>query len=255
MEAKVMWGRLLAAGLIGLALTVSLGAQTPETTQIEWRSDALDLRFLYPGDFVLRDPAEALKDGHLMVFGIPGRQIPELADKTKCLKPLLELEIPTSGGEADQTKVKNPDGSFTITIKPALLGTILLAELQINCIPPDQQVKVKGLDLETGMVQLVTKVPGMRPTMQPAMYLVGKQRMLMAGSQGVPKVAEDAGEAADPLFSYITGFSTNWNNHLLVWYFSSNSAATLNRMTHSMVRFGSNPPLAIYPLQVGYTRR
>ena len=261
MEAKVTRIlRMISGGLLGLGLLSSVGgvlarAQSPENTQTEWRSDALDMHFLYPGDFVLRDPVEAMKDGHLMVFGIPGTQLPELADRTKCLKPLLELEIPTSGGSADQTKVKNPDGSITITVKPALLGTILLAELQIECLTPQQQAQAKGAELQTGMVQLVTKVPGMRPTMQPAMYLVGKQKMLMAGAQGVPKVAEDPNAPAEPLFSYLTAFSTSWNNHLLVWYFSSNSAATLNRMTRSMVKFGNTPALAIYPLQVGYTRR
>jgi hypothetical protein len=110
------------------------------------------------------------------------------------------------------------------------------------------------LSLETGVVHLVTEIPGMRPTMQPAMYTVGKQKMLMAGAQGVPKVAEDADTQAEPLFSYTTGFSTSWNNHLLVWYFSSNSTLTLNRMTRSVVKFGNNPPLPIYPLTVGYTR-
>lgn len=259
MEAKVRLASrtacAVAMGLLVFGTAACAAAQTPENTQIEWRNERLDLKFLYPGDFVLRPPVEALKDGHLMVFGIPGKQLPELAEKTKCLQPLLELEIPTSGGTADETKVKNADGSVTITVKPPLLGTILLAELLLECLTPQQQAQVKPMQLETGMVHLVTEIPGMRPTMQPAMYLVGKQKMLMAGAQGVPKVAEDADTPADPLFSYTTGFSTNWNNHLLVWYFSSNSAATLNRMTHSMVKFGNNPAIPIYPLQVGYTRR
>jgi hypothetical protein len=149
--------------------------------------------------------------------------------------------------------VKNPDGSFTFTIKPALLGTILLSELQIDCLTPEQQIKAR--DPLTGVVELVIKVPGMHATMQPNLYTIGNQKIHVAAAQGLPKVEEDPNAPADPLLSYTMGFSTMWNNHLLVWYFSSNSAATLNRMTRSTVKFGKDKPAPLYPLKIGYNGR
>jgi len=242
--------RILSAGLLGMGLALSAAAQSSQDTQIEWSSDSLNLRFLYPGDFVRRDPVEALKDGHLTVFGVPGGQVPELAEMTRCLRPLLAVELPTSGGASTETKTTNPDGSVTVTIKPALLGTILLAELAIDCMTPEQQVKAR--DLQTGMVDLVSKVPGMHSMMQPSIYKAGNQMMHVAAAQGLPRISEDVNATADPLLSFTMGFSTSWNNHLLVWYFSSNSAMTLNRMTKSTVRFGREKAATLYPVTIRY---
>jgi hypothetical protein len=243
------------AGLLGIsamAQTAPAG-QTLQNTQLEWNSQSLDLTFKYPADLVRRDPVEAMKDEHLMLYGIPGGQVQELAAATHCLRPLLSLELPTSGGTVDKIEEKQPDGSTKVTLKPALLGTILLAELDIDCMTPEQQVMAH--DLQTGMLTLLAKVPGMHAMMQPSMYLVGKQKMHMAAAQGLPKVETDSGSSVDPLFSYTMGFTTSWNNHLLVWYLSSNSFLTLNRMTKSVVRFGNQKPDVLYPMTVGYQKR
>ena len=45
--------------------------------------------------------------------------------------------------------------------------------------------------------------------------------------------------------------STNWNNHLLVWYFSANSIDTLNRITKTTVRFGRAQAAPLYPVAIG----
>jgi hypothetical protein len=47
------------------------------------------------------------------------------------------------------------------------------------------------------------------------------------------------------------GLSTNWNSHLLVWYFSSSSVDTLNRITKTTVRFGRDQAAPLYPLTIG----
>ena len=248
MEAKVR--RLLAGALFLAAPCI---AQTPGAGQLEWRSDALDLRFAYPSDLVRRDPVEALKDGHLMVYGLPGTQIPALASATRCLKPLLSLELPTSGGEASKTQIQDASGGATVTVRQALLGVILLADLDINCMTPEEQAKAR--ELQTSMVAIVTQVPGMHAMMQPALYTVGNQKVHVAAAQGLPNVQEDPNAPADPLLSYTMAFSTSWNNHLLVWYFSSNSSATLNRITKSTVKFGKAKEAPLYPVQIGYRGR
>jgi hypothetical protein len=47
------------------------------------------------------------------------------------------------------------------------------------------------------------------------------------------------------------GLSTNWNSHLLVWYFSSNNIDTLNRITKTTVRFGRAEAAPLYPVPMG----
>jgi hypothetical protein len=242
----VLLGALLGV-LSGAGLTPLAGAQGLKNNQLEWTSDSLNLRFTYPGELVRRDPAEALKDEHLMLYGIPGGQTRELAVATHCLTPLLSLELPTSGGSITKTETKNPDGSVTVTMKPALLGTILLAELNIDCMTPAQQAMAH--DLTTHMVEVLTTVPGMHAVLQPSVYLIDKQTIHMAAAQGQP-ISQDADAPMDPLLSYTLAFSTNWENHLLVWYFSSNNAQLMNQMTKSTVKFGNNDVATLYPPQI-----
>ncbi len=250
MEAKI--ARLGVTVVVSLGLVASAQtAPAPQDAQLTWKSDALDLEFRYPADLIRLDPVEAWKDEHLMVYGIPGGQVRRLAVSTACLKPMLSAELPTSGGLATKTEHKNPDGSMTYTIKPALLGSLLLAEVDFDCLKPELQAK--SLDPVTEMLSLLPKVPGMHATLQPTMYLVGKQKIYMAGAQGLPKFTVDPDVPIDPLLTYTMGFATNWNKHLLVWYFSANNAGTLNRMTKSVIRFGSEPPAVLYLLPVRYT--
>ena len=250
MEAKVaaFWAGILVYGAMA---GYGQAAPAPQDTQLAWRSDSLNLEFRYPADLIRLDPVEAWKDEHLMVYGIPGGQERRLAVSTACLKPMLSAELPTSGGLATKTEHKNPDGSTTFTIKPALLGSLLLAEVDSDCLKPELQMK--SLDPITEMLALLPKVPGMHATLQPTMYLVGKQKIYMAGAQGLPKFTVDPDVPIDPLLTYTMGFATNWNNHLLVWYLSANNAGTLNRMTKSVVKFGVEQAAILYPLPVRYT--
>lgn len=250
METKIraaIWTAMLVSGVVA---TKAQTVPAPQDAQSEWRSDSLNLEFKYPADLIRLDPVEAWKDEHLMVYGIPGGQVRRLAVSTACLKPLLSAELPTSGGLATKTEHKNPDGSTTFTIKPALLGSLLLAEVDFDCLKPELQVK--NLDPITEMLSLLPKVPGMHATLQPTMYLVGRQKIYMAGAQGLPKFTVDPDVPVDPLLTYTMGFATDWNSHLLVWYLSANNAGTLNRMTKSVIKFGSEPPAVLYPLPVRY---
>ncbi|HEY0264433.1 MAG TPA: hypothetical protein VGC07_07905 [Granulicella sp.] len=216
--------------------------------QLEWRSDALDINFKYPADLVRRDPKDALDDEHLMVYGVPGGQTREIAQGTSCLRPMLSLELPTSGGSIIRTQTTNPDGSITVHMKPALLGTALFSELEIGCLSPAQQAMLGNL--QTSTVALLAKVPGMHSVLPPAEYTMidtkQKLNIHMAGAQGQP-LNPDTEEPAEALLSYTLAFTTMWNNHLLVWFFSSNSAGMMNRMTKSTVKFGSNNPATLYP--------
>jgi hypothetical protein len=137
------------------------------------------------------------------------------------------------------------------TTNPSVPATILLAELNINCLTPEQQNK--ATNLLSNMAEIVNKVPGMKSIAQPATYTIGWQKVHMAAAQGQPQAQP---LPADPQLSgqsslYTMGISTNWNSHLLVWYFSSNSIDTLNRITKTTVRFGSAQAAPLYPLTIG----
>jgi hypothetical protein len=203
-------------------------AQTPAPNTTEWENEALKLRLFYPSDLVKTDPAQIMHDGQIAPFGISGVSDPKLVEATHCLRPVLLLELPQTG--APQT--------------PAITATILLAELDVDCLTPEQQNK--ATNLLNDMAEIVSKVPGMKSNAQPATYTIGWQKVHMAAAQGQPQTPNSA-----PSQLYTMGLSTNWNSHLLVWYFSSNNIDTLNRITKTTVRFGRDQAAPLYPLTIG----
>jgi hypothetical protein len=213
--------------LCALTLSLAANAQAPPT---EWHSTTLNLRFNYPAEFATADVSEVLKDGHLTLPGISGDSDPALAAATRCLRPDLLLRLtPTAGSQKS--------------------GTILLAELDVDCLTPQQQVMSK--DLLANMAEVVNKVPGMTSIAQPAWYNVGWQKVHMAAAQGMPQGAPSTPDGANPAQLFTMGFSTTWNNHLLVWYFTSNSTDLLNQMTKSTVKFGRSAAAPLYASTIG----
>jgi hypothetical protein len=77
----------------------------------------------------------------------------------------------------------------------------------------------------------------------------------MAAAQGQPQASEIPNPQPGSSQLFTMGISTNWNSHLLVWYFSSNSADTLNRITKTTVRFGRAQAAPLYPLAIGSTAK
>jgi hypothetical protein len=236
--------RVATAFCFSAVLSLFATAQTPAPNTTEWESEALKLRLFYPSDLVKGDAAEVMRDGHFTLFGISGATDPKLAEATRCLRPAVLLELPQSG--APQTTKAQPaaDSSTQITITPAVSTTILLAELDIECLNAEHESN--STTLLPDMAGIVTKVPGMKSIAPPATYTIGWQKIHMAAAQGQPQTPNSA-----PSQVYTMGLSTNWNSHLLVWYFSSNSIDTLNRITKTTVRFGRDQAAPLYPLTIG----
>jgi hypothetical protein len=236
--------RTVITFLFAVVLSLSATAQTPVPNTTEWESEALKLRLFYPSDLVKGDAAEIMRDGHFTLFGISGATDPKLAEATHCLRPALLLELPQSS--APQTTKSQPtaDGSTQITVTPAVTATILLAELDIDCLNAEHAST--STTLLNDMAEIVNKVPGMKSIAQPATYTIGWQKIHMAAAQGQPQTQNSASSQL-----YTMGLSTNWNSHLLVWYFSSNSIDTLNRITKTTVRFGRDQAAPLYPLSIG----
>jgi hypothetical protein len=212
-----------------LALLLPLIALTSlaQAQLTDWSSDELKLQFSYPSDLTKSDPAQAMRDGHLNLLGITNGDDPSLAVATRCLRPKLLLQHASTA--TDKTT-----------------STILLAELDVSCLTPEQQAN--STDLLGNIANLVTKAPTMSSLMQPATYTVGQQNVHVSAAQGkcpIPGVIPP-----EPQQVYTMGFATNSNNHLLVWYISSTNVDTLNRLTKSTVRFGRSDAAPLYPVNV-----
>jgi hypothetical protein len=242
-----------ARSILFAALCLCLGpflcAQTPAPNTTAWENDSLNLRLFYPSDLVRQNPAQAMQNGHVSLFGLSTSSDASLAATARCLRPVLLLESPRTGVNQTTSAQSAPDGSTKVTITPATTATLLLAELDPDCLSNDQQLHNTSLlpDLASG----ISKIPGMKPIAQPSTYTIGWQKVYMAAAQGQPTASQEAQQPPAPLQLFTMGISTNWNSHLLVWYFSSNSIDTLNRITKTTVRFGRSEAKPLYPVVVG----
>jgi len=236
--------RTVSLFLFAAALSLSASAQAPAPKTTEWENEALKLRLFYPSDLVKADVDHVMRDGHLALAGVSGATDQKLAEATRCLRPELLLELPQSGPSQIANTQPTPDGGTQVTVASATTATILLAELDINCL--NSEHANTSTTLLNDMAEIVAKVPGMRPTAQPATYTIGWQKVHMAAAQGQPQTPNST-----PSQLFTMGISTNWNSHLLVWYFSSNSIDTLNRITKTTVRFGRDQAAPLYPLSIG----
>jgi hypothetical protein len=243
--------RTVTAFLFAAVLSLSATAQTPAPNTTEWENEALKLRLFYPSDLVKGDAAQIMHDGQFTLFGISGTADPKLAEATKCLRPALLLELLESPSRLNAKVEPGFGGGTRVTTTPPVSATILLAELNVECLNAEHESN--STTLLADMAEIVNKVAGMKSIAPPATYTIGWQKVHMAAAQGQPQAQP---YPADPQLSgqlplYTMGISTNWNSHLLVWYFSSNSIDTLNRITKTTVRFGRDQAAPLYPLSIG----
>ncbi len=178
-----------------------------------------------------------LQDGRLNLFGASAITDPKLSEATRCLRPMLLVQLPHGG--STQKAEPTSDGATQVTVTPPVTASILLAELDLNCLSAEHASK--STTLLDDMAEIVNKAPGMKSISQPSTYTIGWQKIHMAAAQSQ--------QSATPV--YAMGLSTNWNNHLLVWYFSSSSIDMLDRITKTTVRFGRDQAAPLYPLTVG----
>jgi hypothetical protein len=241
--------RTAIALLFAVALSLSAAAQAPAPNTTEWENEALKLRLFYPSDLVKADPAQIMHDGHVTLPGISGASDPKLAGATNCLRPQLLLELPQSPSKVNAKVEPGVDGGTRVTTTPSVSATILLAELDVECLNSEHESN--STTLLADMAEIVNNVPGMKSIAPPATYTIGWQKVHMAAAQGQPQTQPADPQLSGQLSYYTMALSTNWNSHLLVWYFSSNSIDTLNRITKTTVRFGRDQAAPLYPLTIG----
>jgi hypothetical protein len=236
--------------LVAMA-SLSAGAQTPAPDTTEWENEGLKLRLFYPSDLVKGDTEQALRDGQISLAGVAGATDQKVAAAARCLRPLLFLHLPQSGPPQTEATQSASDGGTQVTATPVVSANLLLAELDINCLNAEHAGT--STTLLDNMAEIVSKVPGMHAIAQPSTYTIGWQKVHMAAAQGQPQPGAAGAAASSQL--YTMGLSTNWNSHLLVWYFTSNSIDTLNRITKTTVRFGRDQAAPLYPLTIGNASR
>ncbi len=228
--------------LLALLLPFTAAAQQTSAT---FSSEPLNLRFTYPSTLQEADAKSAISGTHIDILGISTDADPALSKATACLHPIFLAKTPEAGPASTSASETTPDGVTHTTITPITTATILLAELDIHCVIDGGSGE--ATELLTRMSEVVDKTPGMSPITEPSWYNVGRQKVHMAAAQGHPQL-----EGRPSPFSIFTmGLSTSWNNHLLVWFFTSNNIGMLDRITKSTVTFGRQAPAVLYPSTIG----
>jgi hypothetical protein len=229
--------RSIVAALFLSAVSLSVTAQAPAPNTTEWENEALKLRLFYPSDMVKQDVGSLIQDSHFTLF----RNVldPQLAQVSQCLRPHLLLRLPQSHPSRKTEGPTNPDGFAKTSLSGPFAATIILAELDVDCLTPEQQSK--ATNLLNNMAEIVEKDSNMKVIAPPSTYTIGQQTVHMAAAQ--------MSAQPTPAF-YLMGISTNWNSHLLVWYFSSSTVDMLNRITKTTVRFGRDQAAPLYPLSI-----
>lgn len=173
-----------------------------------------------------------------------------------CLRPVLLARTPEPAQRSVTAEHPSPDGRETVvTVTPAASATMLLAELDPNCLSGAEQVS--GQPELPVMAQQFLATPGMAAVAQPASYTIGWQKVFMAAAQGHPETPAPAGSdasvrpAATPFTIFTMAVATTWNNHLLVWLMSANQIHLLDEISKSQVRFGRAAAGPLYPRAMG----
>ena len=249
-----LW-RLILSGAVLVAGSRAAHAQTAAEPG-SFQSETLNLRFSYPPQLVPRDAAEALAGGRLTILGFSDAMDSKPGGVTACLRPVLLARTPEGSRASSTSERPLADGSGTVvTVTPSAAATVLLAELDIECLSGAEQVS--GRKELPVMAQQFLATPGMAAVAQPATYTIGSQKVYMAAAQGHPRSAAAAGAdstqpgAATPFTIFTMAVATNWNNHLLVWFMSANQIGLLDQVSKSKVRFGRASAAPLYPRALG----
>ena len=255
-EACGFW---VSRGLLATCLiAASARAQTGMTAEGRtlFTSEALNLRFAYPSALEQRALNEAMVEGRLTMVGLSSPRGETKGTVATCLRPLLLARTPQPAKTSTAIEKPSTDGSETVvTVKPAATATLLLAELDPNCLSGEEQVS--GHKELPVMAQQFLATPGMAAVAEPASYTIGSQKVFMAAAQGHPETPAPAGSDAavqpspTPFTIFTMAVATNWNNHLLVWLMSSNEIGLLDQVSKSTVRFGRGAEAPLYPRTVG----
>jgi hypothetical protein len=201
---------------------------------------SLDLHFNYPVEMRTLDSAADMEIGHRNIFGMPGDADPEHQEAKRCMKILLDADLPTENApqrNADIGDLWVDDSKiYKESRKPEPVSAkIMIVELVRDCVP--KKLRKKEDDVLGNMALSAVAVPGIGRMPNPIWYEIGRQKIHMNSGVGRPIV--NGKLASAPVI--IMSMATEWHDHLLEWVFTSNDAEIFNGITKSLVQFGDGP--------------
>ena len=210
----------------------------------------LDLRFNYPVEMRALDARADMESGHMNIYGTSGENDPEHAEAKRCIRPLLDAELPK---EKAPERLSNMDGVWVDDTKEykdsrrpqPIFAKIVLIELARQCVP--RKLQKKEDDVLGTMAMTAVSEPGLQRMPKPIWYEIGKQKIHMNSSAGRPVVNGQL----DPAPIIVMAMTTEWRGHLLAWVFTANDTEIFNEITKSLVRFGDGPWSPMFAANIG----
>jgi hypothetical protein len=212
--------------------------------------EQLDLHFNYPVEMRVLDANADIESGHQNIYGAPGGNDPEHQESIRCMRPLLDLELPPENAPQRLADVGDmwvdDTQAYKDSRKPEpIFAKIFFAEVVKSCLPPKLQKNEN--DVLGNIALSVVSEPGIQRMAQPIWYEIGKQKIHMNSGMGRP--VANGQVATAPII--IMAMATQWRGHLLVWMFTSNDVEIFNEITKSQVEFGSGPWGPMFAASVG----
>jgi len=212
----------------------------------------MDLRFNYPVEMRTLDMVADMEAGHMNIYGSSGDSDPEHREARRCIRPLLDAELPAEKAPSrlaslqdiwvDQTR------EYKDSYKPQpIFAKLVLIEFEPGCLPKKLQKGKKVDEVLHSMALSAVSEPGLEPMPKPIWYEIGKQKIHMNSSAGRPIM----NGKLDPAPVIIMAMATEWRGHLLEWVFTANDTEIFNEITKSLVRFGDGPWSQIFAPNIG----
>jgi hypothetical protein len=203
----------------------------------EFYDKVLDLHFNYPVEMHVLDFGADMESGHQNIYGVSGESDPEHQEARRCVRPLLDVELPEEKAPqraADFGNVWIDDTKeYKESRKPEpIFAKILVIEFLRECLPKKVQ-KNENDALRSVALSFVSE-SGIQLIPKPLWYEVGKQKIHMNCGLGRPII--DGELAPAPII--VMSMTTQWRGHILAWVFTSNDIEIFNQMTKSLVQFG-----------------
>jgi hypothetical protein len=191
-----------------------------------------------------------MESGHQNIYGISGENDPEHQMAKRCVRPLLDTELPQD--KAPQ-RAANLDGVWVDDSKEykesrksePIVAKILLMEIVRDCLP--KQLRKNENDTLGNIALSFVSEPGIRRMPKPLWYEVGQQKIHMNSAVGRP--IANGGLASAPII--IMSMTTQWRGHLLAWVFTSDDAEIFNEITKSLVQFGGGKWGPMFAANIG----
>jgi len=216
----------------------------------EFYDKQLDLHFDHPVEMRTLDASADLESGHQNLYVSSGGDDPEHQAALRCMRPLLDLELPQDKAPQRLADVGDmwvdDTQAYKDSRKPEpIFAKIFLAEVVRGCLPP--KVQKNESDALGNIALSAVSEPGIQRMAQPIWYEVGKQKIHMNSGMGRPIINGHLADA--PII--VMAMATQWRGHLLAWIFASNDAEIFNEITKSLVGFGDGLLGPMFPANIG----